>query len=108
MDAEIVENEVAHGFERRAFDPAVVPVDIAVKGVDRAEQAGVNSFANVAEVRRPASVLIDGEFDSHFVGEIGEAFADIEVSDEWLLTQDVFVALARPLRRVVVARADAW
>ncbi len=91
MDAEIVENEVPHGFERRAFDPTMVPVDIAVNCVDRSEQAGVNGFANVAEVRRPAGVLIDGEFDSHFVGQIGEAFADIEIRDKRLLAEDVLV-----------------
>ena len=34
--------------------------------------------------------MIDGEFHSHFVSEVGEAFADIKVGDERFLTEYMF------------------
>ena len=79
VDAEVVQDQVADRFEQRAFDPAVVPVHVAVDGVDRAQQAGAHGFADVAEVRRPAGVLIDGQPHAHLIGQIGQALADVEV-----------------------------
>ena len=104
MDAEVVQNEVADRFEGRAFDPAMVPMDVAVDGVDRTQQAGANGFANVAEVGRPAGVLVDGQFHAHLVGQVGEPLADVEVDHERLLAEHVLARAVR-LRRAAGARA---
>ena len=90
VDGEVVEDQVVHILERPAFDPAVVPMDVAVDGVDRAQQAGANRFADVTEVGRPAGVLIDGQLDAHLVGQVGQPLADVEVEDERLLAEHVF------------------
>ena len=65
--------------------------------VDVAEEPAAHRFADVAEVGRPAGVLIDGELDAHFVGQIGQPLADVEIDDERLLAQHVLAGLERGL-----------
>ena len=43
------------------FDPAVVPVDVAVDALDFADEPAADGLADVAEVGRPAGILIDGQ-----------------------------------------------
>jgi hypothetical protein len=64
-------SQVANRFEHRAFHPTVIPVDVAVNGVDRAKEAGADGFADIAEMRRPTCVLIHGQSDAHLVGDVG-------------------------------------
>src|SRR5262245_25197732 len=52
-------------------------------------------LSNEAEVRRPASVLIDGQPDFVSVGQTGEPFTDIKINDEGLLAQNVFACSKR-------------
>ena len=73
----------------------MIPMHVAMDGVDRAEQPGPHRFANVAEVRRPAGVLVDGELHAHFVGQIGQPLADIQIEHKRLLAEHM---LARPQR----------
>ena len=72
MDGEVVEDQVVDRLERRAADPAVVPVDADVAGLNVADQPGAHRLAHPGEMRRPAAVLVDGEDDALLVGEIGE------------------------------------
>ena len=68
VNREIVENQVRHGFKSGVFDPAVVPMHVAMGAFDVANQPAAHCFANVAEVGRPTGVLIHRECDAHFVG----------------------------------------
>ena len=93
VDGEVVEDQVGRGLECGALDPAVVPVDVAVDAVDVADQAAANRLAHVAEVGRPAGVLVHRQRDALLVGQIGQPLAIVEVEHERLLAQHVLAGL---------------
>ena len=90
MNREVIENEMTNRFEQRSLHPAMVPMYIAMDGIDRAQQAGAHGLANVTEVWRPAGILVDGELHAHLIGKIGQAVADVEIEHEGLLAEHVF------------------
>ncbi len=92
---EIEEDQIVDLLERRADDPAMVPVNSRVRGDDVADQAGANRLANVGEVRRPAAVLVDGELDAMPVGEFDQPLACVEIDDKRLLRQHMLAGLQR-------------
>ena len=97
VDGEVPEDELFDLLEGGAGDPAMVPVDRDVGGVEGADQAGGGGFAHPGEMRRPAAVLVDGEDEIVGVGEVAEAGAGVEVEDEGLLREDVLTGGERGL-----------
>ena len=61
-----------------------------------AEQTPGNRLTNVAEMRRPAAIQIDGQFHARLPGLIDQTPADIEIEHERLLAEDVFPRIDRP------------
>src|SRR3984957_17633046 len=61
VDAEVPEDEIVHGFERRPCDPAVIPADLDMNASDLADQARPDSLTDIGKMRRPSPVLIDGK-----------------------------------------------
>ena len=53
------------------------------------DQTGADCIAQVAEVGRPASVLVDRELEPFFVSQIDEFFAFLQIEDEGFLTEEV-------------------
>src|SRR5215470_350459 len=95
VNAEIVKDEVFDLFELRPDDPVVIPMRAEMRAHQAPYQSGPQSLSNEAEMRRPASVLIDGQLDSASLGQIGQSFADNQISDERLLAQNVFACSNR-------------
>ena len=89
MDGEVVEDQVLDLLERRPFEEAMVPVHREVGRRDLADEPRPDCLPDVAEVGRPAAVLIDGQLDALAVGQIDHPPAEIEVQDERLLAQHV-------------------
>jgi hypothetical protein len=90
VDGKIVEDEVVDALERRAADPTVIPVDAAVDGRHLADEPGLHRLADVAEVGRPAGILVHRQENAVLLCQRRQAFAVIEVEHERLLAEDVF------------------
>src|SRR5262245_28522374 len=97
VNAEIVKDEAFDLFELRTDDPVVIPMRAEMRAHQPPDQSGPQRLSNEAEVRRPTSVLIDGQPDSASVGQTSEPFTDIKINDEWLLAQNVFACSKRLL-----------
>ena len=93
VDGEIIENKVFDIFKGCAPDPAVVPVDAEVGRRYLAEQSGRCGSPQVTEVRRPASVLVDGKLDSTRLGMLYQPLALVEIEYKWLLAQYVLTCI---------------
>ena len=59
VDAEVVEDQMPDPFERSPLQIVVVPMDREVGGRHLPQQPGADRMADVAEVGRPAAVLVD-------------------------------------------------
>ena len=85
----------------------MVPVHVAMHRVNRTQYPGTGRFANVAEMRRPAGVLVHGETDLIAVGQFDEPLALVEVEHKRLLAQHMLAGgesrfdERRALRRMI-------
>src|SRR5262249_55823705 len=71
-------------------DPVVIPMRAEMRAHQPPDQSRFYRLSNEAEMRRPSSILIDGQPESSRVGQVGQSFADIQINDERLLAQNVF------------------
>src|SRR5262249_8501686 len=95
VNAEIVKDQAFDLFELRSDDPVVIPVGAEARAHQPPDQSSLHRLSNEAEVRRPSSVLINGQPDSARIGQISQSFSDIQINDERLLAQDVFASVER-------------
>src|SRR5262245_56820279 len=95
VNAEIVKDETFDLFELRSDDPVVIPMRAEMRAHQPPDQSRFYRLSNEAEMRRPSSILIDGQPESSRVGQVGQSFADIQINDERLLAQNVFARAKR-------------
>src|SRR5580704_13450008 len=91
MDAEVPEDEIVHGFERRPRNPAVVPADLDVDASDFADEAHADRLSDISEMRRPAAVLFARELEAAPPRELNESPPVIEFPDEGFQRQHVLI-----------------
>src|SRR6185295_5195356 len=90
VDGEIVKDQLLYFLEARADDPTVIPMQRAVDALQCADQAAVDGLPDIAEMWRPAPVLIDGQFDALLLCQFNQTLARIQVNHERLLAEHVF------------------
>src|SRR5262245_9602314 len=95
VNAEIIKDQALNLFEFRSDDPVVIPMRAEMSAHQPPDQSGLYRLSNEAEMRRPASILIDGQPDSASVGQFSQPLAGVQIGDEGLLTQNVFAGSKR-------------
>ena len=63
MNAEVKQDEILNVFKWCAANPAVIPVNGRMAACQITDQAAANHLAHICHMRRPATVLIDRQFD---------------------------------------------
>src|ERR1700674_1736745 len=84
-----------NSFEMRADSPAMVEGEVEIDTADLAQNSGANSLARICKMRRPAAVLVHGEFHSTRFGQFNQPLGDIEIQREGFLTEHMFAGTNR-------------
>ena len=79
VDSEVVKDQMFDTVERGVADPVVIPVYGEMDGLNFSDDSGGRGLADVAEVRRPPSVLVHGQLSVPLCGEISQALADFQI-----------------------------
>ena len=99
MDAEIEKQQVVHVVKRRIGYPIVIPVHRHVDADHIANQPSRDSLPRIADMRRPAAVLVHRQFHTLSPGGCHQLAAFIQIGHERFLAQDMLSCLNRLLNQ---------
>ena len=99
MDGEIVQNQIVDAIKHRPHHPVMIPVHRQIDATNCAELPRCHQPTHIGHMRRPAAVLVDGQFNAVALGQFYQALAFVQIEHKRFLAEHMLAGTQRRMEQ---------